>query len=522
MSAINPDNQVMQNKLRMLPSKTLLYDYIKSHNKGFCDKVSHISLMDFIDKAVSQCREELIGGVKFPGNMTREFLLEHISALIVKIYEDGFKINISLREVVNATGIVLHTNLGRAPVLKKNGVDLRKHYDKQPGCEDDSGLMDYPAETGYCNLEFDIESGRRGRRDDHFKNIMKTLTGAEDAILVNNNAAALFLIAKTLCVKREIVLARGEAVEIGEGFRICELFNSAGAVIREVGATNSVNLRDYESAFNKKTAMAAKIHSSNFKIKGFVNIFNALELPAAAKKYGVISYCDSGSGMIDRKFFDNADYLDDEYSIRELINAGYDLVSFSGDKLFGSMQCGIICGRTELIARLRSNQLYRALRVSKTVISEITRTAFEYAAGNPSENILTLKLLNNTADNLKKEAEHLLESLRIEKIYDEKIVCGKILDFEILPVLSSSGGGSAPEEYLKSYGVAIRRTPDTPPEITLEALAYFMRRNNPPVIGYIDSDRYILNMRAVLKHQIEFIKEAVIKFLLSLRDKVDK
>ena len=514
MSAINLNNFTMQKKLRILPSKTLLRDYIEARDKGFFDKMSSLSLMSGTDKAISQCRAELATGSFGAVELTREFLIAHIYGIFMKNYEDSLKMSLTLKEVINATGIVLHTNLGRAPIFKekKSGSSIAAAEISDGGRELDGD----PAAAGYCNLEFDVESGKRGKRDEHFKNIIKCLTGAEDVILVNNNAAAVFLIAKTFCGAREIILARGEAVEIGEGFRICEMFNLAGAEIKEVGATNSVYAQDYESAFNEKTAMIAKIHSSNFKIMGFVKSFNALEIPAIAKKHGVISYCDSGSGMIDRKFFNNAKYLDDEYSIRELIAAGFDIVSFSGDKLFGSVQCGIICGRAELISKLRSNQLYRAMRVSKQVINDIAMTAFEYAAGNPRENILTLSLLNNEADNLKKEAEKLLESLKNEEIYNEKITAAKILDIEILPVLSSSGGGSAPMQYLNSYGLVIKRNNATAAEITLESIALFMRTQTPPIVGYIDSDGYVLNFRTLLNHQISKVRSAIIKFLSTL------
>jgi len=474
----------------LIPSKSLSLDHIRSKDKDFFHYCGEEKIMALLDQAIEKCREGVLAGNYAQDKISREMLLDEIWRILLENFNNDRKRLASLEKVVNATGIVIHTNLGRAP---------------QMTFEENN--------EGYCNLEFKFEDGSRGKRDVHFSELIRIVTGAEDAIVVNNNAASLLLISQSLCRNMEIVIARGEAVEIGEGFRIFEMLKAGGARIVETGATNAVTEKDYESSITPDTAMIARIHSANFKLTGFVKRVDDQKLPAICQKYGIISYHDCGSGLLDKTLIKNRELVKNEPAVRELIAAGFDLVSFSGDKFLGSVQCGIICGKRGLIQKLRKNQIYRALRVSKNVISILSKTLLEYAMGDPGKTVPVLSMLNAKNDDILKKCEGFIALVSKSDEYKKCVDAEKKLLVSIISAKAAAGGGTTPEEYIENYAVGIAPAKDAPRNLDLEYISSFMRRSANHVIGYVDSGRYIINFRTVSEREIELAAESFIELL---------
>jgi len=476
--------------LKLIPSKSLSVDHIRSKDKDFFHYCGEEKIMAMLDPAIEKCRTAILRG-SFPADkVSREMLLDEIWRMLSEEFKLERKRLASLENVINATGIVIHTNLGRAP---------------QIAAEENNG--------GYCNLEFNLEDGSRGKRDGHFSELIRIVTGAEDAIAVNNNAAALLLISQSLCKNMEIIIARGEAVEIGEGFRIFEMLKAGGARIVEAGATNSVTEDDYENAVTPETAMIAKIHSANFKLTGFVKRVDERMLPAICRKYGIISYHDCGSGLLNRDLIKNRELVKNEPAVRELIDAGFDLVSFSGDKFLGSVQCGIICGKKAVIAKMRKNQIYRALRVSKNIISALSRTLIEYALGDPSKTVPVLAMLNAKNEDILKKCKKFMELVSASPEYKKIVDNQNLLSVSVITAKAAAGGGTTPEEFIESYAVAVAGGEGAAQKTDLEYISSFMRRSTNHVIGYIDSDRYLLNFRTVSENEIEIAADSFIGLL---------
>jgi L-seryl-tRNA(Ser) seleniumtransferase len=382
----------------------------------------------------------------------------------------------TLRPVVNATGIVIHTNLGRS-LLADEAIERLQII-----C------------SGYNNLEYDLQRGERGSRYVHAEAILGELTGAEAALVVNNNAGAVFLALNTLARGREVVVSRGQLVEIGGSFRIPDVMSSSGAILHEVGTTNRTHLRDYASAITEQTALLLKVHTSNYKIIGFTAEVALKELVKLGRERGLPVMEDLGSGC----FVDLASFgLHGEATVRETIEAGADLVTFSGDKLLGGPQAGILVGRKDLIEKCRKNPITRALRVDKMSLAALEATLRIYRDEHQAvERIPTLKMIAASREELKSRAEELAGMLR-------GLEGSGALQVEIRQGYSQVGGGSLPAHDLPTYIVAVRSEVFSP-----NGLEKRLRENNPPIIARIESDSLILDARTIKDPELEIIRQA--------------
>jgi L-seryl-tRNA(Ser) seleniumtransferase len=353
----------------------------------------------------------------------------------------------SLRRVINATGVILHTNLGRAPL---------------PACSP------VPA---YSNLEFDLGTGRRGKRDVHAAALLERLLGAP-AIAVNNNAAAVYLVLHELAAGGEVVISRGELIEIGDGFRIPDIMAHSGAIVREVGTTNRTRIEDYRDGITGQTRLILRVHPSNFRISGFTARPELRELVALGQQKGVPVYEDLGSGCL----LDLRPYGVDEPLAGDSLQAGLDLVSFSGDKLLGGPQAGVIAGNPELVARLRRNPMFRALRLDKLVYQAL-ETALREHVLKRYDRVPVLRMIAEPADQVRSRAQSLLDRL-------------SGLDAELIPGESVVGGGSTPDQSIPTWLVAISGE-------NVPVLESRLRSADPPVIARIENDRLLLDLRTV-------------------------
>jgi L-seryl-tRNA(Ser) seleniumtransferase len=372
----------------------------------------------------------------------------------------------TLRPVINATGVILHTNLGRAPLAD---VALRRVLQ---------------VARGYSTLEYDLASGHRGSRSGHAEATLTHLTGAEAAVVVNNNAAATLLILAGLAMGREVVVSRGEMVEIGGGFRVPDVMAQSGARLREVGTTNRTRVADYTAAIGTQTALLLRVHPSNFRIEGFTERPTLAALTAAARESGVPLVEDLGSGCL-------VEGLAGEPTVQASIAAGVDLVCFSGDKLLGGPQCGVIAGRRDLVDRLRRHPLMRALRVDKLTLAALEGTLLEYAAGRAADSIPIVGMIQATAEEIEERARALGERLH-DAGWMVALTSG----------VSAIGGGSAPAVDLPTVLVAIEW-----PGLSADALDARLRALDPPVIARIEDDRVVLDQRTVLPGQDALIAD---------------
>ena len=366
----------------------------------------------------------------------------------------------SLRPVINATGVVIHTNLGRAPIA-----------------EAAIGRVAAIAK-GYSNLEYDVIEGERGSRSVHAEALLRSLTGAEAAIVVNNNAAATLLILTGLAAGRDVVISRGELVEIGGGFRVPDVMRQSGAVLREVGTTNRTRVNDYVAAVSPATAMFLRVHPSNFRIEGFTERPSLEELVAAAHALKVVVAEDIGSGCL-------VEDLHGEPSVQASIAAGVDLICFSGDKLLGGPQTGIIAGRKALVDRLRTHPLMRALRVDKIALAILEATLAEYAEGRAATTVPVQRMLHLSPEEIEARA-HALAATLAKSGWRVAMISGT----------SAVGGGSAPGVQLPTVLLSIDKDGQS-----AAAIEQWLRTLDPPVIARIEHDRVVLDLRTVLPEQ---------------------
>jgi L-seryl-tRNA(Ser) seleniumtransferase len=370
----------------------------------------------------------------------------------------------SLRPVINATGVVLHTNLGRAPIA--------------------AAAIERAAEvaSGYSNLEYDLDSGARGSRTVHAEPLLTALTGAEAAVVVNNNAAATLLILTGLAAGREVVISRGELVEIGGGFRVPDVMKQSGAILREVGTTNRTRVSDYVAACSAATVLFLRVHPSNFTIRGFTERPGLEALVTAARTMNVAVVEDLGSGCL-------VENLAEEPSVQASIRAGVDLVCFSGDKLLGGPQAGVIVGRKPLVDRLRTHPLMRALRADKITFAMLEATLAEYVAGRAAETVPVQRMLHANAADIEARARRLAQALA-SKGWQVSVTSGA----------SAVGGGSAPAVELATMLVRLSRGAESADHV--EA---WLRTLDPPVIARIEHDQVVLDLRTVLPAQDELL-----------------
>ncbi|MBW2619415.1 MAG: L-seryl-tRNA(Sec) selenium transferase, partial [Deltaproteobacteria bacterium] len=378
----------------------------------------------------------------------------------------------SLRRVVNATGVVVHTNLGRS-LLAREAL---------------KAVFDFS--RSYTNLEFDLAQGRRGSRYSHVVGLLKELTGTEEAVVVNNNAAAVLLALNTLALGQEVIVSRGQLVEIGGSFRIPEVMARSGAILREVGATNKTHLSDYEAAINEDTAALLKVHQSNFAMIGFQEVVDLAEMSELAHSRGLVVMEDLGSGcLVDLSAYG----LDKEPTVAESLAQGVDLVTFSGDKMLGGPQAGLILGRAELIEKIKKNPLNRAVRIDKMTLAALEATLRLYRDEPQAiKAIPTLRMLTLRPEALKSRAERLRRRL--------VAVGGARLKTVIVAGYSQVGGGALPLQRLKTslVGLSVKGLSSAKLE---EAF-----RNQPvPVIGRIEQDRFLIDPRTLLPEDPQVI-----------------
>jgi L-seryl-tRNA(Ser) seleniumtransferase len=382
----------------------------------------------------------------------------------------------SLRPVINATGVVLHTNLGRAPLAA--GVPARI------------------AETAtqYSNLEYDLAARARGKRDAHTAALLCRLLGAEAAIVVNNCAAAVFLALNTFAKGREVIVSRGELIEIGDGFRIPDILAESGAVLREVGATNRTRLADYERAINERTRLLLRVHPSNFRVVGFTEKPSLEELVALGARRSLPVMEDLGSGCL----VDLAMLGFDEPPARASLAAGASMVSFSGDKLLGGPQCGVLAGKKDCIERMRRNPLFRALRVDKLTIAALEATLLAYLRGAVDE-VPALRMIRMSNEEIERRARALAELLM-------KTISSEAADISVRAGESVIGGGSTPEQSLPTSLIAIapRRISVTELDARLQS-----PENAVPVVARIEDERLMLDLRTVFPEQEEVLVSAL-------------
>lgn len=413
---------------------------------------------------IDGARDAVKGGGALPDFTSNDFI-----ACVEAELEAQARLN--LRRVVNGTGIIIHTNLGRAPLAPEA---LKAMQD---------------VAQGYANIEYDLDAGKRGSRYDHIRDILIELTGAEDAVVVNNCAAAVTIAMATFAQGREVIVSRGELVEIGGSFRVPDVIAQNGARLFEVGTTNKTHLRDYENAIGEDTAVLLRTHTSNYRLIGFTAKPSLSELSALAHKNDLIMVEDLGSGtLVDLG-------VGDEPTVAHSIRSGVDLVTFSGDKLLGGPQCGVIVGKASLIAALRKNPLLRAMRVDKLSLAALEATLRLYRAPNdPFEKIPVLKMLTATPEALSKKAKALAKKINtIESV-----------EAEAVPIASEAGGGSLPALELASHGVALM-VGKMPADVLMAA----MRNREPAIIGRIVEGRVILDVRTLMDSDIPDIVEAL-------------
>lgn len=377
----------------------------------------------------------------------------------------------SLEPVINATGVIIHTNLGRAPLADAAVEQVAR------------------VARGYCSLEYDVQRGERGRRDAHAEGLLCRLTGAEAAVVVNNNAAATMIVLAALARGREVIVSRGELVEIGGGFRVPDVMRESGAVLREVGTTNKTRASDYAAAASDRTALILRVHPSNFRIEGFTERPALAEIVAVGQRLGIRVAEDLGSGFLgsaEAQDPDSGDALRDEPSASGTIQAGVDVCCFSGDKLLGGPQAGIIVGRAAVVKRIREHPLMRALRVDKLTYAALEATLIEHAAGRETANIPVPHMLAMTAEEILERARRLVRELERLKGWRVEVVEGT----------SAVGGGSAPGMGLRTWTVAASKQ-----GLSANALEQRLRGLSPPVVARIQDDRVHFDLRTVRPDQ---------------------
>lgn len=428
-------------------------------------------VLQAVREAIAGMRQKLKDGAR--PNTSSAVLFSTIEGRIHKLS------SYSLQPVINATGIVLHTNLGRA-VLSERAIENVISVSR-----------------GYSNLEYDLEAGKRGKRHVHTARILHQLIGAEDALIVNNNAAAVFLSLNTLAKDREAIVSRGELVEIGGSFRVPDVMAASGAMLREVGTTNKTHLHDYETALCERTGLILKVHQSNYKVIGFTEDVPVSELVRLGKEHDIPVMYDLGSGnLIDLKPYG----IHSEPSVQEVLRSGVDLITFSGDKLLGGPQGGVIVGRRDLIEKVRKNPLARAVRVDKMTIAAFEATLMEYL--DPAlalKRIPVLDMLFQPADVIQARAKKLAARLRKQ---------GAAADIAVVRDVSKAGGGSLPDASFDTFAVSV-----VPSQITVNDLERQLRSAPRPVIARIRENALLLDARTIrdseIQHLVEIVSDAL-------------
>jgi L-seryl-tRNA(Ser) seleniumtransferase len=452
--------------LRRLPS----VDELLQHDRlrRLAAELGRPAVLEGARRALDTLRAEIRSGMADPTLAAR---LDHLDQEVEG--EARELLSLSLRPVINATGVVLHTNLGRAPLAAEAA---RRVFD---------------VATQYSNLEFDLAAGARGRRDLHAARFLNKLLGAEASIVVNNNAAAVFLVLNTLAQGGEVIVSRGELIEIGESFRIPDVMAKSGAALREVGTTNRTRAADYARAITRQTRALLRVHPSNFRLTGFTERPALEELAALARKKRLPLIEDLGSGLLTDL---TAQGLDEPLAASSL-RTGVDVVTFSGDKLLGGPQAGILAGKKKYVEACRKNPLFRALRIDKMTYAALEATLRGYARG-ALEEIPALRLIRLSVEEIGRRAEALRARLE-----------GEFSGHAELRVISGEsvvGGGSTP-----GYALPTRLLAVTPKSLSAAELAARLRRHDPPVIVRVEAGRVLLDLRTVFPDQEDTLAPAL-------------
>ena len=400
---------------------------------------------------------------------TKDELLSHIASQVF------LQSAPQLINVINGTGIVLHTGFGRAPFRGKHLKDLAARLD------------------GYVNLEFDLKSGNRGDRQTIIQDQLSSMCGSESAMVVNNNAAAVFLALNEMAGGGEVICSRGQMVEIGGSFRIPDIIEKSGAILKEVGTTNRTHLKDYEKAISKKTKLILWVHTSNYVVKGFTKEVSLSDLVILGKKHKIPVMADLGSGaLLDM----NQLGLADEMPIKSIVNSGPDITSFSGDKLLGGPQSGLMVGGKKWIKACKRNPLYRVLRCDKVTIGLLEETLRSYRSQSFSKDNLALTMLTTSQIVLKNRGQKILDSLKKKTIKDLGIL---LVDSEV-----EAGSGSLPDDKIESAALSF-----SPKNGQAKDLAKAIRCGSIPVVGYIQKNTFYIDLKAVLPNQIKRLSIAI-------------
>lgn len=429
----------------------------------------HTIMKESINKVLNQLRKK-IGSLKDHEVESFTINIEDIVNKAIQLNIDFMSMN--LKNVVNGTGIVIHTNLGRSNLSEKIAKEA------------------YKIATQYSNLEFDLNNGKRGHRYNHIEDLICYLTGAEGALVVNNNAAAVMLVLDTLAKNKEAIVSRGELVEIGGSFRVPDVMKRSGTTLREIGTTNKTHYRDYENAINEETGVILKVHTSNYRIVGFSETVPREDLVSLGEKYKIPVYEDLGSGLL----FDFTKYITmDEPTVKDIVKSGIDVISFSGDKMLGGPQAGIIVGKKKYIEAMKYNQLTRALRVDKMTFAALEATLREYLDPETTLNIPTIKNIIISKEDIHEKAEKLKSLLAS---FSE-------LSLEILEDKSQVGGGSLPLTLLDTYVLSIQAD-----NFSANKLSNELRLSKYPVVGRISNDQFLLDLRTIESSEFDLVKNS--------------
>ncbi len=463
-----------QQILRKIPSVDEILSRPETEN--FLRAYPRNVVVEGIRKALGRLRQELLNKEVLSDVDNELFSFEHLYPLFQREIE--FQVKPHLRRVINATGVVIHTNLGRSPLH--------------------SSALQHLIEVAqtYSNLEYDIEMGERGSRYGHVEGILCRLSGAESALVVNNNAGAVLLALNTLAEGREAIVSRGELVEIGGAFRIPDVMKRSGAMLREVGTTNRTYLSDYQKAIGPQTALLLKVHTSNFRVMGFTSDVLLQDLVQLGKKHHLPVIDDLGSGC----FVDLTQYgLEKEPTVQETIQTGVDVVTFSGDKLLGGPQAGIILGRKAILDLIKANPMTRALRIDKLTLAALESTLLFYLDEKRAmEEIPTLKMLTLDLSKLRKRGRRLLKRL--------SGMIKKGIQPTLREDISQVGGGALPLQILPTIVLAVK-----PVGFSVNSLEENLRKGEPPIISRISRDELILDMRTVFDEEVALLATGIEK-----------
>lgn len=436
-----------------------LQGLIRTYSRGLVVE----SVQDYLEELRTQIRN---------GKMAESELEQRIDLLEVEVRSLlEQRLRPSLRTVVNATGVIIHTNIGRAPISEAVARTI--------------GSL----ATTYSNLEYELAEGKRGHRDAHFERRVVRLLGCEAATACNNNAAAVFLILNTLACGRKVLVSRGELIEIGGSFRMPAIMERSGAILKEVGTTNKTRLADYRDAADENTALILRVHPSNYKVVGFTHRPGLKELVAWAREKQIPLVEDLGSGYL---FETEHEFLKEEPSVRAVLAEGVDLACFSGDKLLGGPQAGIIVGRRDLIGSIRKNPLMRACRLDKVTYGILEQTLIEYEKDTYQKTLPVYQMLSATAEEVRERTEKVRERLE-----------GGVFQTEVKEGYSLIGGGAAPESRIPTWVLAVRAR-----HCSVNDLERQLRCGAVPILARIEEDWLILDLRTVFPGQEQVIVSA--------------